>query len=68
MESLNNDIENNRRLAAIEESINRELLYDDNKRDDKKCLETPISTFIYVSLVFGIIILIMVIIIISKII
>ena len=32
MESSNNDIENNRRIAVIEESINRALLYDDNKK------------------------------------
>jgi len=36
MES-SNDLENNRRLSLIEESISRTLLYNDNKIDNNKC-------------------------------
>lgn len=37
MEDSYNDLENNRRLAVIEQSITRTLLYDDDKKNMDKC-------------------------------
>lgn len=69
MESLNSDIENNnRRLAVIEQSISRALLYDDNQNTpDNKCIKVLKETTlfsIFTCLAVGVIILIVVIIII----
>jgi hypothetical protein len=60
MESLNSDIENNRRIAVIEESINRALLYDDYKKDDNKCknLMLPITILIAISIIVMVIVVV----------
>lgn len=58
-----NDIENNdKRLAIIEESITKTLLYDNNNKKQINCLGLETSIFIYISLGVGIIILIVLII------
>jgi hypothetical protein len=61
MESLNNGIENNRRLAVIEESINRALLYDDN---DKKVENRCNKLILQVTMLLGVGIIAMVIVVI----
>lgn len=64
MEDSYNDLENNRRLAVIEQSITRTLLYDDDKKDMDKCSG---SSFIPICIgIFAIIIVIVVVIITLK--
>lgn len=64
MESHNDIENNNRKLALIEESITRTLLYDDDKTENKYLESSFTMTSIYFCLGFGIIILIIVIIVI----
>lgn len=64
MESLNNGIENNRRLAVIEESINRALLYDDNdKKVENRCnkLILPVTMLLGVGIIAMVIVVIIIV-------
>lgn len=67
MESLNSDIENNRRIAVIEESINRALLYDDYKKDDNKCKNLILPMTIILAVCVIVMVIVVVIFILKKI-
>ena len=66
MES-SNDLENNRRLSLIEESISRTLLYNDNKIDNNKCNNLILSVTVVLSVIVISIIMVILIIVLHKI-
>jgi hypothetical protein len=66
MES-SNDLENNRRLALIEESISRTLLYNDNKIDNNNCNNLILSVTVVLSVIVISIIMVILIIVLHKI-
>jgi len=59
METSNSDIENNRRICDIEESIHQSLLCDDNISRDKFCDKLLIWSFVLCFFLSGTFIIVM---------